>query len=93
MVGRGSAGQVVATLLAAVHDQPVGPAVNVETGVAADLMSHGLKAHLVPDLLTKSKGTTRRFESNLNLKIETQFELELVEAEDCLLKQPFSSSD
>lgn len=54
MVGRWSAGQVVAALLAAVHDQPVGPAVNVETGVAADLVSHGLKAHLVPDLLTKS---------------------------------------
>lgn len=63
MVGRWSAGQVVAALLAAVHDQPVGPAVNVETGVAADLMSHGLKAHLVPDLLTKSKGMTQRFES------------------------------
>lgn len=60
MVGRWSAGQVVAALLAAVHDQAVGPAVNVETGVAADLMSHGLKAHLVPDLSTKSK--------DLNLK-------------------------
>lgn len=50
MVGWRSAGQVVAALLAAVHDQPVGPAVNVETCVAADLMSHSLKANFVPDL-------------------------------------------
>lgn len=53
MVGRRSAGQVVAALLAAVHDQPIGPAVNVETGVAADLVSHRLKANLVPNLLTQ----------------------------------------
>lgn len=50
MVGCCSAGQVVATLLTAVHDQPIGPAVNVETCVAADLMSHSLKANFVPDL-------------------------------------------
>lgn len=55
VVGRGSAGQVVAALLAAVHDQPVGPAVNVETRVAADFMSHSLEADLVPDLWTERK--------------------------------------
>lgn len=60
VVGRWSAGQVVATLLAAVHDQAIGPAVNVETGVAANLMSHGLKANLVSNLLTQRKGTTQR---------------------------------
>lgn len=61
VVGRRSAGQVVATLLAAVHDQAIGPAVDVETGVAADLMSHGLKANLVSDLLTQRRGTTQRW--------------------------------
>lgn len=61
MVGRRSAGQVVATLLAAVHDQAIGPAVNVETGVAANLMSHGLKANLVSNLLTQCGGMTQRF--------------------------------
>lgn len=50
VVGRRSAGQVVAALLAAVHDQPVGPAVDVETCVAADLVSHSLEANLMPDL-------------------------------------------
>lgn len=50
VVGGRSAGKIVAALLAAVHDQPVGPAVNVETCVAADLMGHSLKANLVPDL-------------------------------------------
>lgn len=55
VVGCRSAGQVVATLLAAVHDQPIGPAVNVETRVAADFMSHSLKANLVPDLWTERK--------------------------------------
>lgn len=50
VVGCRSAGQVVATLLTAVHDQAVGPAVNVETCIAADLMGHSLKANLVPDL-------------------------------------------
>lgn len=50
VVRRRSAGQVVAALLAAVHDQPVGPAVDVETRVAADLVSHSLEANLVPDL-------------------------------------------
>lgn len=59
MVGRGSAGQVVATLLAAVHDQPVGPAVHVEAGVAADLVGHRLKADLVPNLSRRSKGARR----------------------------------
>ena len=53
VVGRRSAGQVVAALLAAVHDQPVGPAVDVETRVTADLVGHGLKADLVPDLETE----------------------------------------
>lgn len=61
MVGRWSAGQVVTTLLTAVHDQAIGPAVNVETGVAANLMSHGLKANLVSNLLTQCKGMTQRF--------------------------------
>lgn len=60
MVGRGPAGQVVPALLAAVHDQAVGPAVNVETGVAANLMSHRLEANLVPDLLTQRKGARRK---------------------------------
>ena len=50
MVGWHPVGQVVATLLTAVHNQPVGPAVNVETRVAADLMGHSLKANLMPDL-------------------------------------------
>ena len=50
VVGWCSGGQVVATLLAAVHYQPVGPAVNVETCVAADLVGHSLKANLMPDL-------------------------------------------
>lgn len=50
VVGGGAAGQVVAALLAAVHDEPVGPAVHVEARVAADLVGHGLKADLVPDL-------------------------------------------
>lgn len=58
MVGRRSAGQVVSTLLAAVHDQAIGPAVNVETGVAANLVSHRLKADLVPNLWTHCKGMT-----------------------------------
>lgn len=55
MVGRGSAGQVVPALLAAVHDQAVGPAVNVETRVAANLMGHRLKANLVSNLLTQRR--------------------------------------
>lgn len=50
VVGRGAVGQVVAALLAAVHDQAVGPAVHVETRVAADLVSHRLEAHLVTNL-------------------------------------------
>lgn len=50
VVSRGAVGQVVAALLAAVHDQPVGPAVHVETRVAADLVSHRLEAHLVTNL-------------------------------------------
>lgn len=50
MVRRRAVGQVVAALLAAVHDQPIGPAVNVETCVAADLVSHRLEAHLVANL-------------------------------------------
>lgn len=58
MVGRWSAGQVVSTLLAAVHDQAIGPAINVEAGVAANFVSHGLKANLVPNLWTQSKGKT-----------------------------------
>lgn len=54
VVGRGSAGQVVAALLAAVHDQPVGSAVHVEARVAADLVGHVLKANLVSDLRTET---------------------------------------
>lgn len=50
VVGRRAVGQVVAALLAAVHDQAVGPAVHVETRVAADLVSHRLEAHLVANL-------------------------------------------
>lgn len=50
VVGWCPAWQVVATLLTAVHDQPVGPAVNVETCVAADLMGDSLKADLMSDL-------------------------------------------
>lgn len=50
VVRRGAVGQVVAALLAAVHDQPIGPAVHVETCVAADLVSHRLEAHLVTNL-------------------------------------------
>lgn len=50
VVSRCTVGQVVAALLAAVHDQPIGPAVHVETCVAADLVSHRLEAHLVTDL-------------------------------------------
>ena len=45
-----AAGQVIATLLAAVHDEPVGHAVAVEAGVAADLVRDVLEAHLVTDL-------------------------------------------
>ena len=52
VVGGGAAGQVVAALLAAIHDEAVGHAVHVEAGVAADLVGHRLKAHLVPDLGT-----------------------------------------
>lgn len=65
MVGGCSAGQVVATLLAAVHDQPVGSAVNVETCVAADLMGHVLEADLVPDLWTDGEPQLLRFIHNL----------------------------
>lgn len=50
VVRRRAVGQVVAALLAAVHDQPIGPAVHVETCVAADLVSHRLEAHLVTNL-------------------------------------------
>lgn len=50
VVGRRAVRQVVAALLAAVHDQAVGPAVHVETRVAADLVSHRLEAHLVANL-------------------------------------------
>ncbi len=50
VVGGRAAWQVVTTLLTAVHDQPFGLAVNVETCVAADLMGHSLKADLVSDL-------------------------------------------
>lgn len=50
VVGWSPVGQVVTTLLAAVHDQPVGPAVNVETRITADLVGHRLKANLVSDL-------------------------------------------
>ena len=42
-------------MLAAVHDQAVCPAVNVETRVAADLVGDGLKANLVPDLQADKK--------------------------------------
>lgn len=46
-------------MLAAVHDQAVCPAVNVETRVAADLVGDGLKANLVPDLQADKKKMER----------------------------------
>lgn len=60
VVGRGAVGQVVAALLAAVHDQAVGPAVHVETCVAADLVSHRLEAHLVTNLRRRAVGEAER---------------------------------
>lgn len=56
VVGRGAVGQVVAALLAAVHDQAVGSTVHVETRVAADLVSDRLEAHLVTDLQQRQEG-------------------------------------
>jgi hypothetical protein len=51
VVGGGAAGQVFTTLLTAVHNEPVGHAVTVETGIAADLMRDSLETHLMADLL------------------------------------------
>lgn len=50
VIGRGSAGQVVTTLLAAVHDQTISHAVPVEACIAADLVGHVLEAHLMSNL-------------------------------------------
>lgn len=55
VVGRRSARQVIAALLAAVHDQAVGPAVHVKARVTADLVGHSLKADLMPDLSTEQE--------------------------------------
>lgn len=68
VVGRRPAGQIVATLLAAVHDQPVGFAVHIETRVAADLVGHVLKANLMPNLEDRENKTLTKQQ-----KIKTDF--------------------
>lgn len=79
VVGRRPAGQVVAALLAAVHDQAVGPAVHVETLVAADLVGHILKANLMPDLWTGKRNSLQRtFRSLLGQSNAMQFQSQLV---------------
>lgn len=50
VIGSSPVRQIVTTLLTAVYDQPIGPAVNVKTRIAADLVGYSLKANLMPDL-------------------------------------------
>ncbi len=42
--------QVVPTLFAAVHDEPVSHTVTIKARVTADLVGHVLKAHLMSNL-------------------------------------------
>lgn len=46
----GSAGQVVPTLLATVHDQAISHTVTVKAGVTADFMRDVLEAHFMANL-------------------------------------------